>query len=154
MRWSLICALVVMVVAPPLASSQTSYTLVCRGGGKMHFAYQPFSELSKQGQVWIKFEPGSQPAGAHSENVGALQAGQCSWRDRVLAADEPRTIAVLNVSSFSVEWENNKLMKIVQVTSLAGFPFITDLLNSSKILMLDLYNNGKGQFVITGGPFE
>lgn len=142
MKPSLIFAVLVLAVFPSLASSQTTYPLVCRGGGDLHFNYTPYSNLSPQPQIWITFTRAPQGVGANRENLAVLQPGQCSWLDRAVAAAEPGTIALLNVEQFAIQWQRGQVAGIG-----SAFASINALQDPGQYQAFDVYNNGRGYFV-------
>lgn len=137
------------VPPPPLdrasvAPSQTSYPLVCRGGGNMHFTYTPFSNLSSKPQIWVTFSRASQGVGTNWEKVDILQPGECSWLDRAVATTEPDTIALLDVDQFSISWQGGQIAGIS-----SALPHINLLQNAARYQAFDVYNNSRGYFVVT-----
>ncbi len=142
-QW-LMFALVIVLLSPVCALSQTTYPLVCRGGGDLHFTYTPFSNLSPQPQVWIMFTRAPQGVGLNQENLAALQPGQCAWLDRAISANEPDTIAVLNVKEFSIQWQHGRVAGIS-----SSLPYLSSLLDEGQYETFNAYNNGNGYFIAT-----
>jgi hypothetical protein len=62
------------------ASTQQSYPLTCRGGGRLTIA-----NAGNSG-VRIRFQRGAGPA------TSGLLPGQCTWSDRALGSNEPAII--------------------------------------------------------------
>lgn len=127
---------------PP--SSKKTYPLVCRGGGDMHFTFTPSSNLSSQPQIWIRFVRASQGVGARWQNLDVLQPGQCSSLDRAVGADEPEIIALLNVNLFSIQWQRGQVPGVS-----SSLHYLNVLQNAGKYQAFDVYNSGKGYFVVT-----
>ncbi len=137
-----------MLSASNLLQGGTGYPLVCRGGGNLHFNYTPFSNISPNPQIWIRFERGASPAGANKENVGSLLPGQCAWLDRTIAPNEPETLVfaepVFHGRQFAIQWQGGRVMGIA-----SELTYINDLQRSDGIRTFRAYNNGNGFFIVS-----
>ncbi len=136
---------VLLLLVTMAAFAQPSYPLVCRGGGAMHFNYTPFSNLSPQPQIWITFTRATAGVGGNWENLGVLAPGQCTWQDRAISPAEPNQIALLNVQQFAIQWQYGKVTGIS-----SALPHISVLQDDGKYQAFNVYNNGKGYFIVTG----
>lgn len=67
--------------APVPAQAQTSYPLVCRGGGGMS------ATLTAAGSIRLHFQPGTAAASATPPGAGA-----CTWLDRGFRSGEPAVL--------------------------------------------------------------
>jgi hypothetical protein len=128
--------------------ASTGYPIVCRGGGKLHFTYSPFSSLSSEPQIWIRFERGAAPVGANRESIGSLGPGQCSWTDRALSADEPDvlvlTTPVFLARQFSIQWQNGQVAGIS-----SELDYLTRLQRPEGVQTFRVSNNGRGAFLVS-----
>jgi hypothetical protein len=66
------------------AAAPKSYPLKCRGGGMTAIGFQLFA--NGEGKLTVGFKPGTKPA-----NSG-LAPGECSWMDRGLREQEPKSL--------------------------------------------------------------
>jgi hypothetical protein len=140
--------LVVLLPANDPVEAQQSYLLVCRGGGDMHFTYTPFSNFSRDPQLWIRFDPGSEGVGSGWNNINSLRPGQCSWLDRGLRSGEPTRIIILNplldTDEFSIQWMRG------QVTGISSsLYYINGLQNEDEYQSFRVYNDGEDNLVVT-----
>jgi hypothetical protein len=139
---NLVVALLVVSVSWT-ASAQRSFPIVCRGGGPLYFTYAPFSTFSTQPQIWVDFVRGPRGVGPKWEFRNTLQAGQCSWQDRAIASNEPnRLLLRVSVNDFTISWSGN------QVKGLAP-PSIARLQRADQYQAFSVYNDGRGNFVVT-----
>ncbi len=128
-------------VVPFVVFAQTTYPIICRGGGNLYFSYKPFSNFSPNSQVWITFQRGAQKAGSNWENIDALMPGQCSWPDRPVNNDEPDRIILINMNNFSISWNQDRVMGVNSELSA--------LQDANRCQSLDVYNDGQGNFIAT-----
>jgi hypothetical protein len=83
---TMLFAAAVTCLAASGVKAQTTFPLVCRGGGsKLFLSHLPVSGLPLA-EVRLVFEKA--PTGGSAN----LQPGQCAWQDRPVAASEPLTI--------------------------------------------------------------
>jgi len=134
---------------PPLQKpahkvSPASYTLVVRGGGNLYFQYTPFSNFSKQPQIWIRFERAPVGVGQNLEKRDQLNPGQAAWLDRPISGNEPnRLIIPIGRNDFSMSWSHG------QVTGIASaLPWLNRLQNSNQFQAFRAYNDGKGNLIV------
>lgn len=132
------------LVATSISFAQTSYPLVCRGGGDLYFNYTPFSNFSQNPQIWISFQRGSQKAGSNWENINALMPGQCSWLDRTVSNDEPDRIIIKDVRNFSISWSQGRVAGIS-----SELTYLNMLRDPNHYQSFDVYNDRKGNFIVT-----
>lgn len=85
-----VIAAVAFVLSVPLASlatrdagAQTSYPLICKGGGNM------IAQVRATAQVRVQFA-----AGADAASNAPPSPGQCSWLDRGFRSGEPAVLTV------------------------------------------------------------
>lgn len=142
-------AVILTVFLTSLAGfAQSSYPIVCRGGGNLYFDYDPFSSLSPNPQIRITFQRGAQQAGFNWENIYALMPGQCSWLDRSMSNDEPDRLIVTNIRNFAISWSQGRVMGIS-----ADLPYISTLQDANRYQSFSVYNDRRGSFIVTGiGP--
>ena len=126
--------------------AQTSYELVCRGGGTLYFNYTPFSNFWSQPQIWIdNISKGSRGVGNSLEAISSLQPGQCAWKDRPIHANEPsRIIIPVNYNNFSISWHQGKVMGISSTLS-----YINNLQDPNRYQSFHVYNDRRGNFIST-----
>jgi hypothetical protein len=139
--------LALFVVSSPFSSvapAQSTYPILCRGGGNLYFNYQPYSNVSPNPQMWITFQRGSQKAGSAWENRNALMPGQCSWLDRPVSNNEPDRILVLNIKNFSISWTQERVMGIN-----SELYYINTLRDPNRYQSFDVYNDSKGNLIVT-----
>jgi len=143
-------ALVLMLLlSASFVSSQQGYEMVIRGGGDLYFTYTPYSNFSPDPQIWITFKKGGQAAGQHLEQRGALRPGQAAWLDRAIADNEPDRIIITgipdaNMKEFTISWTNGKVMGIS-----SAMPYINALQDPNKFVPFVVYNDGRGNFIVT-----
>jgi hypothetical protein len=112
----------------PLAPE--SYPLVCRGAGSLVIGIAPGER-----NIGFTFTRGTKPAGEK------LAPGECSWRDRGVHADEPDRV------SQHIE-EGSESLK-VGGTLASENRWYEELHSSDKYWIFQVYNNGKGQLIVT-----
>ena len=142
----LLSTFILSILLSPLEQrAQSSFELVCRGGGNLHFNYTPFSNFAAQPQIWITFEQASQRVGLNEENIYALMPGQCSCKDRVLSKYDPNRLLVkINTTDFSIQWMQGR------VTGISSALYYINNLQDSKIFQsFYVYNDGRGNFIVT-----
>lgn len=126
------------------SSAQQSYPIVCRGGGELYFNYTPFSNFSKNPQIWISFQKSAQKAGGNWENIQSLMPGQCSWLDRTVNSNEPDRIIIKDIRNFSIAWRPGRVAGISSELS-----YINALQESNRYQSFDVYNDRRGNFIVT-----
>ncbi len=146
-RW-LVMVLLVLVSAS-FVSSQQGYEMVLRGGGDLQFTYTPYSNFSPDPQIWITFQKGGQAAGQHLEQRNALRPGQAAWLDRRIEDNEPGRIIITgipdaNMKEFTISWAYGKVMGIS-----SAMPFLNALQDPNKFVPFVVYNDGRGNFIVT-----
>jgi hypothetical protein len=125
---------------PPLngpgAPPRPSYSLVCRGGGGLRFAWE-------QGNMFVvTFERAAQAGG----DPRALAPGQCSWRDRPIAANEPDHICNrVDPTNFSISWGADG--RTYGISSAAP-SYIHSLRSADGFAAFQVYNNGQQCFIV------
>ena len=124
--------------------AQPAYPILCRGGGNLYFNYTPFSNFSPNPQIWITFQRGAQKAGSAWENRNALMPGQCTWLDRPLSNNEPDRIIVKDIRNFSIVWTQGRVMGVS-----SELYYINALLDPNRYQSFDVYNDRKGNFIVT-----
>ncbi len=139
-----IAMLLILINFSSVASAQQSYPIVCRGGGNLHFSYTPFSNFSQNPQIWISFQRGTQKAGSNWENINTLMPGQCSWLDRAVSNNEPDRIIVKDIRNFTISWNQGRVMGIS-----SDLAYINTLQNPNHYQAFDVYNDRRGNFIVT-----
>jgi hypothetical protein len=134
------------VLQPPGADNRASYPLVCRGGGNMRFSWIP-QALGVAGPVFvIDFEKAPQGVGM---DPSLLAPGQCSWRDRAIAPNEPSNVcARFEPSRFGIVWGTDGTTH--GITSAAP-KYVHELRRPDGWAVFDAYNNGNGCFIAKRG---
>lgn len=112
-----------------------SYPLVCRGGGGT-------IGLTTEGSAGLfYFQKASGPAGA------GLAAGQCSWVDRAIGANEPTCLRQTGV--VSAAWLFPDRMQQAYVSS-TNAQWMRNLIQRGNFQTFQVYNPGNGNcFVVT-----
>jgi hypothetical protein len=131
--------------ASSITFAQSTYPIVCRGGGELFFNYTPSSNFSPTPQIWITFQRGSQKVGSNWENIGVLMPGQCSGLDRPVSSNEPNRIIVKDIRNFSISWNRGQVMSISSELS-----YMKWLQDANRYQSFDVYNDGQGNFILTG----
>jgi hypothetical protein len=125
---------------PAMASAGSAYPIMCRGGGNLHFSYEPYSGVASGPQIWIRFE--------HGTSSGALAPGQCAWPDRPVAPKEPSVLVfaapVFGAQQFSISWQHGQVMGIS-----SELTFVNALLRDEGMRTFRVYNNGQGYFIVS-----
>ncbi|HIK07486.1 MAG TPA: hypothetical protein IGS40_22800 [Trichormus sp. M33_DOE_039] len=98
------------------ANAQTSYPMTCRGGGTLSI------QNDGSNGVRINFQAGrgSAPQG--------LSPGQCTWSDRALSSQEPKSICDSAASAAQ---------------------YVSRLVQSNEYSIFQVYNNGRGCMQVT-----
>ena len=126
--------------APAVSLGAPAYPIVCQGGGKLYFSYEPTSGVAIGPQIWIRFE--------HGTSVSTLAPGQCAWPDRPIALNEPSVLVfaapVFGGQQFSISWQRGQVMGVS-----AELGFINALLRDGGIRTFRVYNNGQGYFIVS-----
>jgi len=151
MKKFVLLALALMVVVPSsFVFSQQGYLLVVRGGGDLYFSYEPYSNFSKDPQIWITFKRAGQGVGQNWEQKYSLQPGQGAWLDRRLADNEPDRIIVTGVKEFTISWTKGAVMGIS-----SSLPYLSVLQDPNKFQSFYVYNDGQGNMIVTSiGPAQ
>lgn len=139
----MVAIFVVSFLASSVPFAQTTYPIVCRGGGELFFNYMPSSNFSPDPQIWITFQRGAQKAGSNWENIGALMPGQCSWLDRPVTNNEPNRIIVKDIKGFSISWNQGQVMDISSELS-----YMKWLQDANRYQSFDVYNDSQGNFIL------
>jgi hypothetical protein len=130
---------------PPGPAPQTSYPMVCRGGGLMRFMLMT-SGFGMNGTI-VAFEY-RRSAGA---GAASLNSGECTWLDRPINATEPNWLCdPVAASSLQVQWasENGQ----VRGLSSASAPYLAPLISGDEVLTFQVFNNRQGCMVATARP--
>jgi hypothetical protein len=128
-----------------LQGSQPGPLLVCRGGGALHFNYNPFSNLSPDPQIWITFDRAPKAVGENWQEarLERLEPGECAWLDRPVSESEPNRIALLGVRNFAIQWQRS------QVTGISSeFSHISLLQHPEHYQSFRVTNNGQGFLIV------
>lgn len=104
------------ILAINTANAQTSYPMTCRGGGTLSI------QNNGSNGVRINFQPGS---GAAPQG---LAPGQCTWSDRALYNNEPKSICDSAASAAL---------------------YVGRLVQSHEYSIFQVYNNGRGCMQVT-----
>lgn len=132
------------------AESQTSYPMVCRGGGNLNIRVSVTKQMT---QANIFFQRASLAAG---QNWNVLQPGQCSWIDRPISPTEP---AQLSHNVPVTQLPSHEFLSFVwtlpgTVTSTASLearhPYLAKLRNPGHFVVFRAYNSNHGYFIVTG----
>jgi hypothetical protein len=138
--------LVALILLPLEQTAQSSFELICRGGGTMYFNYTPFSYFAAQPQIWITFERSPQIIGYNWEFKSYLMPGQCSCKDRLIYNNEPNRLLIkININDFSISWTQGMVAGIS-----SSLTYINTLQDPKKFQSFTVYNDGRGNFVVTG----
>jgi hypothetical protein len=129
-------SIAIVFVADP-ADAQEGHKIVCKGGGRMHYAYQAASIIPPKGpQIIIQFNRGTSGVGRNLENLAALPPGHCAWLDRGVSPDEPGQLVVTDVSDFHIIWSVPG-----SSPNVPGHPYLTTLARGGTHSFM-AYNNG------------
>lgn len=134
----------------PIPSAPVSYPLVCRGGSDYNFYYLNSSSVSRNPQIWINYRKGMQKVGQNNEFKDLLDPGDCSWKDRIVAATEPGQIILLSdmfdPTVFNIGWNNGSVVwggseryKFLKILDGDKQGFVT----------FYVYNDRYGHFIVT-----
>lgn len=146
-RWLVLVLL--LLFSTSFISSQQGYEMILRGGGDLNFTYTPFSNFSPDPQIWIMFKKGGQAAGQHLEQRNALQPGQAAWLDRRIEDNEPERIIITGIpdskmKEFTISWAYGKVMGLS-----SAMPYLSALQDPNKFVPFVVYNDGRGNFIVT-----
>jgi hypothetical protein len=129
----------------PEKMQMLSYKLVLRGGGNIYFQYVPYSNFSRSPQVWITFGRALVATGQNLENRYELQPGQAAWLDRPISTNEPnRLLLKERIGEFTISWYNGQVSGVS-----SALPYLTALQDPNRFVTFHVYNDGKGNFIVT-----
>jgi len=88
--------------------------------------------------------------GQNWEQKYSLQPGQAAWPDRRIESNEPEKIIVTGIKDFTISWTKGQVMGIGS----SPLPFLlSNLQDANKFQAFYVYNDGKGNFIVTAvGP--
>lgn len=129
----------------PEKKPMAGYKLLLRGGGNVHFQYVPYSNFWRGPQMWITFERGLVATGQDLGNRYNLHPGQAAWLDRPISANEPNRL-LLNegIGEFAITWQNGQVSGVA-----SALPYLTALQDPNRFVAFRVYNDGKGNFIVT-----
>lgn len=129
----------------PVKLQMMSYKLILRGGGNIYFNYTPYSNFSRNPQIWITFERGQVATGQNLEHRFSLQPGQAAWLDRPISTNEPNRLLVKEgIGEFTISWYNGQVSGVS-----SALPYLTALQDPNRFVAFHVYNDGKGNFIVT-----
>jgi hypothetical protein len=105
--------------------ADTTYPLVCRGGGGIEFLY-----YGSWKEVLVTFRQGTRPA------RDGVAPGTCTWMDRGLTAGEPSAFCHA-IDRLNISWRADRLVNI----SSAEGEYLLHLLSPGRTVVFDAYND-------------
>lgn len=129
MKFRQTCIILGIMFLSATAFGQSVHLIVCRGGGNMNLEY-------KNSSMTIEFKKGTKLV---DKNWNGISPGECSFRDRPIAASEPDKIK-WKIDNFSIRWTGN-------VETISPEP-INMLLNHRRYQSFNVKDDNLGSFKV------